>query len=261
VTTGPSLPPGKPRYIGVVASSAEDDYRKRLYDAYVSTHTGIGAGAAMALVYRRDIRPNLPADRATRILDIGCGQGELVRQLALDGYVNAAGVDISPEQVAAAHAAGNASVEVGDLLEVLERRIGDCEVVLALDLVEHLTKKEVFRTFDRVFGALSPGGLFIARVPNAVSPFGGNYRYGDFTHETSFTARSLTQLSGATGFQEVCIVASRPVVHGVKSGLRSLVWRGFEGMYKLSLASETGQLKGHIVSQNIVMVARKATHV
>ena len=235
----------------------EDNYRERLYDAYVSTHAGIDAGAAVKFIYGRDFRPRLPPDRRAKILDIGCGQGELVRQLTLDGYVNAAGVDISREQVAAAHSAGNASVELGDFLQVLKSRTDEYQAVLAVDLLEHLTKQEVFRTFDRVFGALTSRGVFIARVPNAVSPFGGNYRHGDFTHETSFTARSLAQLARAARFDEVSLVASRPVVHGITSGFRSVLWRGFEAMYRLSLAAETGQVKGHIVTQNIVMVALK----
>ena len=39
------------------------------------------------------------------MVDIGCGQGALVRLLIADGY-DAVGIDISPEQVSVAHAAG-----------------------------------------------------------------------------------------------------------------------------------------------------------
>ena len=64
----------------------------------------------VAVVYRSDIRPALPGPEAGPVLDIGCGQGALVRLLLNDGY-DAAGVDISPEQVAIAHAVGLAQVD------------------------------------------------------------------------------------------------------------------------------------------------------
>ena len=54
---------------------------------------------------------------------------------------------------------------------------------------------------DAVFTSLTPGGVFIARTPNWSSPFGGGYRYGDLTHETSFNARSLRQLGNTAGFR------------------------------------------------------------
>ena len=73
----------------------------------------------------------------------------------------------------------------------------------ATDLLEHLTKPEVLATFDAVAAALRPGGRFVARVPNAVSPFGGHTRYGDFTHETWYTARSVRQLAAAAGLAPV----------------------------------------------------------
>ena len=53
--------------------------------------------------------------------------------------------------------------------------------------------------------ALAPGGVLVARVPKAVRPFGGHIRDGDFTHQTSFTARSIHQLAGAARKGEVVV--------------------------------------------------------
>ena len=83
--------------------------RTRLYEAYASGHAGTGGGEAAALIYRRDIRPCLPPPRQGPVIDIGCGQGALVRLMCDDGY-DAEGVDVSPEQVALAHAAHRRSV-------------------------------------------------------------------------------------------------------------------------------------------------------
>ena len=39
--------------------------------------------------------------------------------------------------------------------------------------------------------------------------------------------------------------------------LRSLVWLPVSGLLKLALAAETGQLRGHIVTHNLVFAARR----
>jgi 2-polyprenyl-3-methyl-5-hydroxy-6-metoxy-1,4-benzoquinol methylase len=231
--------------------------RERLYEAYASQHAGRGGGDATALIYRRDIRPALPAPDAGPVIDIGCGQGELVRLLLADGY-DAEGADVSPEQVAIARTAGLHRVRLGDYREILAGRPGSLAAVTATDLLEHLAKPEVLETFDAVAAALRPAGVFIARVPNAVSPFGGHIRYGDFTHESWFTARSARQLAAAAGFASVTVLPCPPPAHGAVSAARSVLWKLVSGACKVALATETGMLRGHIVTQNLTFVARLA---
>jgi 2-polyprenyl-3-methyl-5-hydroxy-6-metoxy-1,4-benzoquinol methylase len=233
--------------------------RDRLYEAYASEHAGCGGGEADALIYRRDIRPALPAPGARTILDIGCGQGALVQLLLADGY-EAEGVDISPEQVSIAHKSGLDRVRQGDYRDVLGARLGELAAVTATDFLEHLTKDEVLNAFDRVAAALGPNGVFVARVPNAVSPFGGHIRYGDFTHESSFTARSIRQLAVATGFESVTVMPCPPAAHGPVSAARVAVWKSVSAFCKVALAAETGVLRGHIVTQNLTFAARKAAN-
>ena len=81
-----------------------DPLRGRLYGTYASQHAHCIDGEAAALIYRRDIRPALPLPAAGPVLDIGCGQGQLVKLMLADGY-DAAGIDVSPEQMALARAA------------------------------------------------------------------------------------------------------------------------------------------------------------
>lgn len=243
-------------YYHYVMSTAGDLVRDRLYESYASQHAGCANSVSAALVYRRDIRPLLPRPSAGPILDIGCGQGELVRLLRADGYA-AEGVDVSVEQVALAQAAGVVGVQEGDYRTVLGGRLGEFAAVTATDVLEHLAKDEILATFDQVWKALVKDGVFIARVPNAVSPFGGHIRYGDFTHETWFTASSVRQLALATGFSSVTIVPCPPVAHGVLSAARVAVWKVVSGLCKTALAAETGSLRGHIVTQNLTFFARK----
>jgi 2-polyprenyl-3-methyl-5-hydroxy-6-metoxy-1,4-benzoquinol methylase len=230
---------------------------QRLYLNYASTHAGLGNDSTAA-VYRRDIRPHLPSDpRCRRILDIGAGRGDLVRQLENDGF-DAHGVDISPEQVKLAHAAGVHSVELGDFHSLLATADGHWDAVVATDVLEHLDKDSVMRTFDDVNRALRAGGVFVARVPNAVSPTGGHLMYGDITHQTWFTQRSIRQVAAVAGFQCVETFACPPVVHGIRSAVRAAIWKPVSGLLKTALAAETGQLRGHIVTHNLTFVAHQA---
>ena len=234
-----------------------DGLRNRLYEAYASQDVGSGGDEATALVYRRNIRPVLPRPAAGPVVDIGCGRGELVRLLQVDGF-DAEGIDVSPEQAALARAAGVARVRQGDFRVVLAGHRAHYAAITATDLLEHLTKPEVLRTFDDAAAALAPGGVFVARVPNAVSPLGGHIRDGDFTHQTSFTARSIRQLATAAGFDTVLVRSCPPVAHGLLSAVRAMVWQAVSACHRIALAAETGMLRGHIVTQNLTFAARRS---
>jgi 2-polyprenyl-3-methyl-5-hydroxy-6-metoxy-1,4-benzoquinol methylase len=233
------------------------DLRSRLYEAYATQHAGCGGDKAAALIYRRDIRPLLPSSSGGPVIDIGCGRGELVRLLQLDGF-DAEGIDISPEQAALARTGGVTRVRQGDFRTILAAHPAHYAAITATDLLEHLTKPEVLQTFDDAALALAPGGVFVGRVPNAVSPLGGHIRNGDFTHQTSFTASSIQQLATAAGFESVVARASPPVVHGLASAVRVTVWQLVSACYRIALAAETGIMGGHIVTQNLTFAARKS---
>lgn len=230
--------------------------RDRLYAAYASQHAGHGSARATQIIYQRDIRPLLPPPAAGPVVDIGCGSGGLVRCLLDDGY-DAAGIDVSPEQVSIARDAGLGQIRHGDYRSMLRESPGQFAAVTATDLLEHLTKTEVLAAFDTVAAALRPGGTFVARVPNAVSPFGGHIRYGDFTHETWFTASSVRQLATAAGFGPVQVIGCPPPAHGLASAARLAVWKPVSGLLKLALAAETGTVRGHIVTQNLTFAASR----
>jgi 2-polyprenyl-3-methyl-5-hydroxy-6-metoxy-1,4-benzoquinol methylase len=230
-------------------------FRSRLYQAYATHHAGFGSSAVAAAIYRRDIAPLLPPRAVGEVLDLGCGQGELVRLLLADGF-SASGVDVSPEQVSIAREAGLATVTLGDYRAELRARGGRLAAVTACDFLEHLTKPEVLEAFDCVAAALRPGGVLIARVPNAVSPLGGHIRHGDFTHESWFSGPSVRQLAAVAGFGSVDCRPCPPIAGGLAGNLRILAWKPVSAFFKLALAAETGERSRHIVTQNLTFCAR-----
>jgi SAM-dependent methyltransferase len=223
-----------------------------LYAAYASQHVDVAASG----------RPWFPAldhvgvAAPLRLLDLGCGDGALLREAERRGLGEVAGVDHSPEQVARAHRAGSTSVVQDDAIAYLEATAGQWDVIVTVDLLEHLEHDDALRLAQAIAGALRPGGEWIAQVPNGVSPFVGNYAYGDFTHRTIYTDRSMQQIARAVGLEPHAVHAVTPPRGGLARTARRLVWSVVSGCFKLALAAETGRLRGHIVTQNLIAVAR-----
>jgi SAM-dependent methyltransferase len=190
-------------------------------------------------------------------LDVGCGAGELVGLLRQTGDRDVVGIDVSPEQVALAQSRGLSGIEQADLVEYLERHPTSFDAIVAVDVLEHFDKAEVLPVLDAILVGLRPGGRFVARVPNAEGPFGARTRYADFTHGTAFTQRSVRQVLSASGFGAISVHPTEPVVHGLLSLGRLGLWKVLALLGRLYLAVETGVIRGHVLTQNLVVVAHK----
>lgn len=233
-------------------------YRDRLYSTYVTTNLGEQEWGRAAVGLRQDIVRHLPPDRTIDILDLGCGHGDLIEVLRDAGYRSICGVDGSPEQVELAHWMGRPEVEQGNLFAYLADHPSTFDAIVAVDVLEHFRKDEVLEVLDAVHLALRSGGRIVVRTPNGSGPFAGRTRYWDFTHEVAFTLTSMTQVLRATGFEEIRVLPSEPAPHGFLSLSRLILWRLFSLPLKLGLAAETGVVRGHILTQNLVAVADRA---
>lgn len=234
-------------------------FRERLYERYATTHAKRSSARVEALAFQRDIRPHLPADRNVQIVDIGCGQGQLVRQMHLAGYVKATGVDISREQVELARASGITGVVCGDFLEVLRSNVDKLHVVTATDILEHLAKAEVLSALEAVERSLVPGGRLIARVPNSLNPFAAYYRHGDFTHESWFTPGSLRQLAAIAQFDRIDLYMCKPLLDArIGPILSRALWEVTHRLMVASFIAEAGFGERAILTMNVVGVFTKA---
>lgn len=242
-----------------------ESYRNRIYGRYVEARprtlapSTVAGLAPRAPYLRKLVREHFPPRLDAAVLDLGCGYGALLHFAREAGYRNLRGIDGSPEQVAAARRLGIDGVEEGDLRDALRAQPdASLDVVVAFDVIEHFTRDELLPFVDDVQRVLKPGGRWIIHAPNGESPLFGAIRYGDLTHELAFTRVSLTQLLLSSGFSDVRCFEDAPVVHGVKSALRWVLWKGLRGMLRFYVAAETGDASGsHIFSQNLLAVATK----
>ena len=242
-----------------------DTYRTRIYTHYVQSRMQALAPDTLAGLtprapyLHRLVREHFPPDRQAAVLDLGCGHGALLHFAREAGYTDLRGVDGSPQQVAAARRLGIEGVAEGDLLDTLAGQAdASLDVVVAFDVIEHFTRDELLPFVDQVHRVLKPGGRWIIHVPNGESPFFGAIRFGDLTHELAFTRISIAQLLLSSGFADLRCFEDTPVVHGAKSLLRWLLWKGFRGVLRLYIAAETGDASNaRIFSQNLLAVATK----
>ncbi len=240
-----------------------ETYRTRIYGNYVKARqqplapTTLVGLSARGPYLRQMVQKHFPAEKKAAVLDLGCGHGALIYFAKQLGYTQVHGVDGSADQVAAARLLGIDGVEEGDLIQVLNAHLSaSLDVVIAFDVMEHFTRDELLPFVDQVYRALKPGGRLIIHTPNAASPFFGTVRYGDITHELAFTSTSLNQLLLSSGFSNVCCFEDAPIVHGVKSAVRWVIWQGFRGLMRLYALAETGTSDG-VFSRNLLAVAFK----
>jgi SAM-dependent methyltransferase len=144
----------------------------------------------------------------SRVLDLGCGTGIMLRWLSGIPGLSVSGVDSSPSQLAVARRAlPELDIECGDGLEYLRAHPDTFSAVFCTDVLEHIPGQDlVLEWVETIRGALVPGGFFYCRMPNAASLLGSYSRYRDLTHEHSYTSDSIVQLLSAAGLTD-CRVA------------------------------------------------------
>ncbi len=152
---------------------------------------------------------------AARILDVGCGNGALCRELSSQGF-EVVGVDPSPSGVAVARQAlPEVRFEVMQVQEdLLERLQSDpFDAVISTEVIEHVYDP---RTFVKgCWNALKPGGSLIVSTPyhgylkNLLIALAGKWDahadpMWDGGHIKLWSRKTLTTLLSQTGFEDAC---------------------------------------------------------
>lgn len=209
-----------------------------------------------AATLKRRLAPWLPGDRSTPCLDLACGCGELLYMLEREGYSNTVGVDLcAPELAEAKGFVKKSELVQADVLDYLkERPDGSVGFITALNLLEHLSKDGVRDLLREAQRALRPGGTLVAMVPNALSPFGASTRYWDITHQQAFTPNNFHQLAALTGLSpRVDFRECGPMPHGLKSGVRYLLWQALRGAIASYYLIEVATTRGGVYTMDMLV--------
>lgn len=207
-----------------------------------------------SLWYRTFFKGLLPQNKAAKIFDIPCGNGNLLYFLRKEGYTNIRGLDIDAGRVDAAQKLKLAA-EVADALTIIKTE-KDVDVIFSLDFLEHLEKDMAIEYIRDCSKALKPGGLFIARMPVTDSLMGTYDLYNDFTHKWSAHAGVIAHIIGLSGFSDVQIKDERPVLYKPLNYIRLVVFKILSTLHNLYL-SLLGFPKLTIWSRSAYFIARK----
>ncbi|MBK7459806.1 MAG: class I SAM-dependent methyltransferase [Betaproteobacteria bacterium] len=220
---------------------------------------------AMTDYAQRILGPHLPADRTGALLDVGCGTGYALLALKQLGFSAASGVDSDAGQVAEAVKRGVSVVFVADTQAFLRERAGHFDIILALDVIEHLPWPQQIDFVQSMCEALNPTGRLICTVPNANSTLASRWRYNDWTHQSSFTEHSLDFCCSAVALRRFrCCQSSswsarQLVVASHERCARGWALRFFRFIRRLQMMAELGPEQGRAVplSLNLMGVASK----
>ncbi len=195
--------------------------------------------------------------RQEKIVDLGCGAGELLLALNQMEFNDLHGCDISAEQIELSSPLFP-HVKQMDALEFLDQFPEDSlGVITCFDLLEHLSKDQVSNLIRRIYAKLKPDGIFIAHTPNGISPFAGSVMYGDLTHEwflTPQSARNLCTVHGFTNFEAIEHLGESKSLAGF---IRKMLWSVTRWSFQLINAIETGHTGGSVWTRNFAFKANK----
>ena len=134
-----------------------------------------------------------------RVLEIGFGNGSF-SGWAKDQNFAYLGLETIEELVSDAQSSGfSAALSSDDLQAFLSAESQD--LIVAFDVFEHFTLRELEVFLEKAHGWLRPQGLLVFRVPSGDSPFARAIQHGDLTHQITLGSSSIKQLALRANYQ------------------------------------------------------------
>ncbi|HZP57883.1 MAG TPA: class I SAM-dependent methyltransferase [Dehalococcoidia bacterium] len=174
----------------------------------------VGARFLKALALAGDLR-------GRKVLDVGCGRGEIVLQAALSG-AEAWGIDYAPAAVAIARRAlddaapdgARARMHVACMdVKALEFEDASFDVAFMMDVVEHLYPHELDRAYDELRRILRPGGLLVLHTsPNRTFERGVYPNYSRRVNQAALAVSRLLRFRDGL-FNETMLPTGREFPH------------------------------------------------
>ena len=169
------------------------------------------------------------------------------------GFTNVHGIDISLDQIKMAHELGLNNAIHGDIFDFLANNYEKFDIILGIDIVEHLQKGELTVLMKEVHATLKTNGIAVFRTPNADGIGNTVFSAGDFTHENILNGFSAKQICLSAGFTDVQVVKSFiRVDNPVKEVIRKIFWTVFTFLKRLELFAAGISNKKVILTPNLL---------
>lgn len=140
------------------------------------------------------MQPLLPHKPGLRLLDVGCGAGNMIHHLSQYGQVK--GLEIDPRPVKMARQRGY-DVDLFDVTQTMPFGDATFDAITALDVIEH--NEDDMAILADSFRVLKPGGHIIITVPAFMFLWTHNDDLN--AHVRRYTAGELREKLSKTGFE------------------------------------------------------------
>ena len=124
----------------------------------------------------RKTKQPLPA--GAKVLEVGFGKGRFLAYARSQQW-QVTGTELNPHLALRGKAIGQDVQHTQDLAQWAD---GSFDLVVALDVLEHVPPSEALAFLRALFRVLRPGDCVLLRFPNADSPFGLAHQNADVTH-------------------------------------------------------------------------------
>ncbi len=209
------------------------------------------------ITFQKEIEAVLPEDKSSNILDLGCGYGNFLHTLQKRGYDNLYGIEVGKEQNNFLNLEG-LNISKVDIIKFLKNDTNKYSLITLFDVLEHFKKDEILKLISFIKKRLSKKGILIVRSPNGEAIFKGSIMYGDFTHETYFTQRSIIQLFKTFNFSSVKVYPVYKIKQNFSNKIARLFYANYVKFYKFLLKIDnSSSVKYFIPTQNLLAIIKK----
>jgi 2-polyprenyl-3-methyl-5-hydroxy-6-metoxy-1,4-benzoquinol methylase len=190
-------------------------------------------GQAETRYFEAEIAARVPNCEQGALLEIGFGNGALLGW-ARKRFYSVGGVEQSGLLVERARRAG---FEAHESIAAFPAR-PEYDVIVAMDVLEHLTPEQIDKLLQEIVLRLKPGGCFIARFPNGDSPFGRIVQNGDITHINAIGYIKMSYFAKRAGLDLEYIAAPARVREAdLKKRLEQIVNRSTRYIFERAISS------------------------
>ncbi len=151
-----------------------------------------------------------PASEPGRVIDIGCGRGEMLELLRHDGQ-EVLGIDTDAGMVEVCKSKGLDAVVDDGIHFLSQTRENSLKGIFCAQVVEHLITPELEQLVRLALRALRTGGVLVMETINPRSSFAiGNHFYADTSHVRPVHPETLRFICEQVGFSRVQLEERSP---------------------------------------------------
>jgi SAM-dependent methyltransferase len=176
------------------------------------------------------LQPFLPRNRDARILEVGCGMGELLSGLSRLGY-DCTGLDVSRTRIERLRSRQGPKLRFQQV-EGTRLPFADAsfDLVISIQLFEHLHPDDAETHLRETCRVLKPGGRYLLETPNKWAGPGDVSRFfSDRPEGFHLREYSIAELSGMmshAGYAQVSVVRWKKEILSAKAAIRlERVWK------------------------------------